>query len=107
MTPQERVEGVREIALAAIAFWERSKDAHMITCDVASGMPLFAHWIERSRWRHIPDKVLICWCGEPTPETRRKAETVTMQRERDIYEQGRCDGWAACEKDVQNRRYDE
>lgn len=59
-----------------MAFLERSKDADMAVCALATGVPLYAVWAKPSRWRHLGDRYTILWCGEPTPETRRSAEGV-------------------------------
>lgn len=65
-----------------MAFLERTKDADMVTCDVQTKLPLFAHYRRQLKWdgRKWPaewyEGCTVVWDTEPTPELRAKELSV-------------------------------
>lgn len=83
MSPDEKREEGRRL----IAFYERTKDAHMLTLDAKTGRPLFAHHMS-DLYRLSPASFVVTYFDEPTPETRLQEErtrTRMMFSEIDAY----------------------
>jgi hypothetical protein len=58
---------------------DANANADMITCDTATGVPLFAHHVDVSPWDFLPSRYSVSWAREPDNELRKKEESVRLR----------------------------